>query len=129
MDSLQSVLPVIVEGLVVDSTRVGGTEIDLRKYYVTPGKRDLMATMYPATTGSASFSSLVTKWMQASSSSTADLGDITGATFTAANDESATLQTIFFGADPAKPFLRVYHTLTGGGALPVVLLYMVKRTS
>ena len=129
MDALGNVFPVLLENSLVASTSDGTMDIDLRKYYVSPGNREIMAT-FTAIGATVSCSSCITKFEEASSSASADYADITGATFTLVTDiainTGTALQTIWFGTHPDKPFLRCFHTVSAAVKINVQV-FLVKR--
>ena len=133
MDSLGNVIAIAAENALVSGSAIGSNafEIDVRTYYVTPGKRAALSTLLVRAPASASLTSLVTKWMEASSSATAasNYSDITNGAFTvvtAAAGAAVAIQQIELQFDPSKPYKRVYHTITGSASVACEL-FLVKR--
>lgn len=123
-----------IQGLLLDAVIVtttgAGVEIDLRKYFVSPGKRELKATLAITLPVLATDSYVLDVKLQGSSTTVdTDFVDITGASFTQVNDGAAAFQEIHFGTSPIQPFIRTYRTITGANALPVVELFVTKRIS
>ena len=136
MDALGNVQAVIAECTLVTTGGVGTAayEIDLRKFYVSPGKREVMAVLTAIAPASASCTLYTPKFTEASSSATAgsNYTDVTSGAFTgvtAAAGAAITRQQIFFGLHPDKPFVRIYNTITGGKINASIVLFMVKRIS
>ena len=132
MDALGNVYPQLAECALIAATAIGSNayELDLRNYFVTPGNREVMATLAVIAPVSASLTSLTCKFMQSSVSTTGGYVDVTGGGFTAsgalAAAAAASIQTIWFGTSPIKPFLRIYHTISGKATV-VSQVFMVKR--
>lgn len=107
------------------------TELDLQKYFVSPGKREMKA-VYGAVAAAASSDTgtIVYKLQSATDTVDSNFSDITGATFTSQGDsDTAALQEIHFFT--ANRYVRGYATLTSGGTARtydvVATLFVLKR--
>jgi hypothetical protein len=132
MDALGNVYAQLIECGLITATGDSTFDIDMRKYFMSPGNREIMATLAVLCPASLCIvTGLVCKFEQCSVSVSTSYADVTGGAFTdigaIAKSGYAALQTIWFGINPAKPFLRLYHTLTGAGATVVCEVFMVKR--
>lgn len=99
-----------------------GTEVSLKYYYVSPGKREMKALMtaYADTANVASDTfSIDVKIQESATTVDTDFVDITGAAFTQVVETATTgtLQQIHFQTLPASVYLREYHTIAGSGSI------------
>ena len=125
---MKEIQPILLNGTYMAAT-AAMTEVDLRKYFVSPGKRELMATLVVAGGVATDTFTFDVKMQQSPTTVDSDFVDITGATFTQVPDATVALQAIFFGTDPASPYLRGYATIAGTGGQPILELFAVKRFS
>jgi len=105
-----------------------GTELDLQKYFVSPGKREMKAVYGAVWDGASSDSGTITYKLQESADTVdSNFSDISGAAFTVQGDsDTAALQEIHFFTN--KRFVRGYSTLTGTAIYDVVVtLFALKR--
>jgi hypothetical protein len=105
------------------------TELDLRKYFVSPGKREAKAVLVSVWGGAGSDSgTLDVKIQESSTTVDSDFVDITSAAFTQIGDgtTSAPEELHFL---PTKCFVRTYHTVAGTGThYAVCNLSLLSRT-
>ena len=110
------------------STTAAGTEVDLAKHFVNPGKREMKAVLTAIHNGVSSDSGTLDYKMQESNTTVdSDFSDISGATFTQLTDSdvSSVEQIHFF---TAKRYVRGYATITNVGIYFVAAnLFAVKR--
>jgi len=105
-----------------------GTEVDLQKNFVSPGKREMKCVYGAVEAGAASDSGTFTYKLQESATTVdSDFSDISGAAFTAQGDsDTAAIQTIHFFTN--KRFIRGYRTLGATSAYDAVItLFALKR--
>jgi len=111
-------------------TTAAGTEVDLQKYFVNPGKRAMLAEVLPIWTGSDSGTATFDYKMQESNTTVdSDFSDISGATITqvAADAAANTVQRI--SVYTAKRYVRGYATIGAGAWNVSATLLAVKRDS
>ena len=91
-----------------------GTEINLQKYFVNPGKRPMEAVVCAIWTASDSGTATFDYKLQESNTTVdSDFSDISGAAITqVAADVGNTFQTVPFFT--AKQYIRGYHTTVAG---------------
>lgn len=105
-----------------------GTELDLQKYFVNPGKRPMAADVLPVWTGSDSGTATFDYKLQESNTTVdSDFSDISGATITQVSADAATnaFQRINFYT--AKRYVRGYATVPAGVWNVSATLLAVKR--
>lgn len=105
-----------------------GTEVDLQKYFVNPGKREMMAVVTAISAGVGSDSgSFDYKLQESTTTVDSDFSDISGAAVTSTPDTDTNVsQTIFFYTK--NQYVRGYATITGGQVWYVVAnMFAVKR--
>ncbi len=105
-----------------------GTEINLQKYFISPGKRPMKALVTPLWTGSDSGTATFDYKLQESNTTVdSDFSDISGASITQVSADAAAnaVQSISFFT--AKQYVRGYHTTTAGVWSLVAILEAVKR--
>ena len=96
-------------------TSAAGTEVDLNKYFVNPGKRPMLANVAAVWTGSDSGTATFDYKLQESATTVdSDFSDISGATITQVVADAAanSFQRINFYT--AKRYVRGYATISGG---------------
>jgi hypothetical protein len=108
------------------ASSAAGTEVDLQKYYVNPGKREMKATVQPILSGSDS-GTFVYKLQESLTTVDSDFSDISGATTStlADSDSPFDVQSIHFYTN--KRFVRGYVTLSAGAYFVAATLFAVKR--
>jgi hypothetical protein len=108
-----------------------GVEVDLSKYYVSPGKREMKALMaaYADTANAASDTfSIDVKMQESATTVDSDFVDITGAAFTQVTEVIAAagvLQQLHFQTLPASVYLREHHTIAGSGIIHLTAAALV----
>ena len=130
---MKEIYPLNLLGAIVSSTTTG-TEVDLAKYYISPGRRECMATLSVInSTGVASDTgSVIVKLQSSATTVDTDFSDVTGYTFTSVADTdcsttSASFERLYAGL-PANRYLRAVATVTGTPILAVNCdVSMVKR--
>lgn len=128
--NLRAVATLNLHGAAVTTT-AAGTELNLQKYFVNPGKREMKAVLSPVWGGAASDSGTFDYKLQESNTTVdSDFSDITGATFTQVSGDSdntgATAEAIHFFTN--KQYVRGYATVAGTGTYYVAAtLFAVKR--
>ena len=109
-----------IAALTLDATTgliasAAGTEVDLKKYFVNPGKREMEAIVIPIWTASDSATaSFDYKIQEAATTVDSDFSDVSGATITQVVSDAATsaFQRVAFFS--AKRYVRGYRTISGG---------------
>lgn len=105
-----------------------GTEIDLRKYFVSPGKCEVKAILgsHFVKTASSDTGTMDVKFQQSSTSVDSDFADITGAAFTQVSEtNTGACEQIHFLV--SKAYLREAHTITtSGGTFYTVIPVLVE---
>lgn len=132
---MKDILPVAIFKQQFTSTATPA-EIDLAKYYVSPGKRGVMATLsvISAANAASDSGSVAVKLQSAATTVDSDFVDITGAGFATVIDTDApttagSLETIYF-ALPNDRYVRGVATVAGTPILDcAATLYLVKRSS
>lgn len=105
-----------------------GTELDLQKYFVNPGKRPMLANVAPVWTASDSGTATFDYKLQESNTTVdSDFSDISGATITQLSADAAAtaFQRVEFFT--AKRYVRGYATISGGLWNVAATLLAVKR--
>jgi hypothetical protein len=128
MDSLRSIHPL---NLYTGKSPTGaGTEVPVLYYYVSPGKRECMASMSSYWGGSDS-GSVAIKLQESPTTVDSDFTDITNGAFTTITDAApaAVTETIYFSLTTGTQYVRETSTLTAGvdGPAVAVNLWLVKR--
>ena len=111
----------------VVTTTGAGTELNLQKYFVNPGKREMKAVLGALETVSYDSGSLAYKLQHSNTTVDSDFSDISGAAFTTLQDsDTNVLQDLHFYTN--KQYVRGYRTLVGGTDWAVTCaLFAVKR--
>lgn len=110
------------------SDTAAGSTLDLIKYFVNPGKREMKATLIalPDTTDSGTFDY---KLQEAATTVDSDFSDISGATFTQvgrnADASTGTFQEIHFFTK--QRYIRGVGTIAGGTWAVGAAVFAVKR--
>ena len=122
---LRAVQAIKLHGARVAST-AAGTEVDLQKYFVNPGKREMKATVQPILSGSDS-GTFVYKMQESNTTVDSDFSDISGATTStfADSDSPFDVQQIHFYTK--KQYVRGHVTLSAGAYFVAATLFAVKR--
>ena len=110
------------------SSTAAGTELNLEKYFVNPGKREMMAVVTGISAAVGSDSGAFDYKLQESTTTVdSDFSDISGAVVTQTVDtDTNTNQAIYFYTN--KQYVRGYATITGGQVWYVSAnLFAVKR--
>jgi hypothetical protein len=111
----------------VVTTTGAGTEVNLAKYFVNPGKREMKAVLGAMETAGSDSGSLAYKLQESATTVDSDFSDISGAAFTTIQDsDTNTIQSLHFFTK--KQYIRGYRTLVGGTDWATVCaVFAVKR--
>ena len=100
------------------------TELDLSKYFVNPGKREMKAVL-SATLASTDSGTFNYKLQHSTTTVDSDFSDISGASFTQVENASPSVQSLHFFTN--KRYVRGYQTIAGGANWAVTgLVFAVK---
>lgn len=124
---LRAVATINIDAGLVTTTGAGA-EVDLQKYFVNPGKREMKAVMTAMHNGIASDSGTFAYKLQESNTTVdSDFSDISGASFTTLPDsDSNENESIHFYTN--KRYLRGYRTVGNVGKFFVAAnIFAVKR--
>ena len=123
--NLRAVAAIKLHGARVAST-AAGTEVDLQKYFINPGKREMKATVQPVLSGSDS-GTFAYKMQESLTTVDSDFSDISGAAITtvADSDSPFDVQSIHFYTN--KRYVRGHVTLSAGAYFVAATLFAVKR--
>lgn len=119
--------------ILIDSTPVlsgAAAEVDLEYYYVTPGRRNLKATLVatPITATNTDTWSVTYKLQESATTVDTDFTDITNGAFAALTDtDTVIVHEVHFDVLATSKYIRGYNTLVGAGVVPVAELFVVKR--
>lgn len=105
-----------------------GTEVNLQKNFVSPGKREMKAVIACTLGTSDSGGTIAVKLQHSATTVDSDFSDITGATFTTLTDDGTakTPEEIHFFT--AKQYVRDYSTISDATTWNLsVLLFALKR--
>lgn len=137
MDNMHSLYVGNLAGSNLTATGAG-TEISITKYFVSPAKREMMATL-TAFNGAANVASdtyaIDVKLQESATTVDSDFTDITGAAFTQVTEAATTgsPEAIFFQTPATSAYIREYHTVTGGGGTAAVAAscnaFLLKRAA
>lgn len=110
-----------------DSTDTATTDtLDLAKYFVNPGKREMKAVLGAKVEVASDSGSFDFKLQESNTTVDSDFSDISGATFTQVVDSDAgTIEQIHFFT--AKRYIRGYATIAGGSWNAYAAVFAVKR--
>jgi len=125
MNNLRAVASITLEATKSDSDTAGAAEVDLQKYFVNPGKREMKAVVTGVftTTDSGTFDY---KLQESNTTVDSDFSDISGATATQVGDGSTfAAEAIHFFT--AKRYVRGVRTIAGGTWAVAATLFAVKR--
>ena len=122
---LRAVAAIKLHGARVAST-AAGTEVDLQKYFVNPGKREMKATVQPILTGSDT-GTFAYKMQESNTTVDTDFSDISGATVAAMPDSDSPFDVSQIHFFTAKRYVRGYVTLSAGAYFVAATLFAVKR--
>ena len=123
----QSVALLNLSNALVAAT-AAGTELDLQKYFVNPGKREMKAVFAPILATSDSGGTLGYKMQHSLTTVDSDFSDISGAAFTTVTDDATvkTPEQIHFFTN--RRFVRAYATISDATSWAIAAqLYAVKR--
>lgn len=100
-------------------------ELNLQKYFVNPGKREMKAVL-SATLASTDSGLFDYKLQHSNTTVDSDFSDISGASFTQVGSTAPAVEAIHFFTN--KQYVRGYQTIAGGtGWAVTALLFAVKR--
>ena len=105
-----------------------GTEVDLQKYFVNPGKREMKAVFAPVLATSDSGGTLAYKLQHSTTTVDSDFSDISGGGFTTVTDNGVakTPEQIHFYTK--NRYVRGYATLSDSTTWSLVAMFFaVKR--
>ena len=111
----------------VVTTTAAGTEVDLAKHFVNPGKREMKAVLGALESVASDSGSLAYKLQESNTTVDSDFSDISGAAFTTLQDsDTNVLQQIHFFTK--KRYVRGHRTIAGGTDWAIsCALFAVKR--
>lgn len=112
-------------------------EISLGKYFVSPGKRGVMATLsvINATGAATDTGTLAVKLQSSATTVDTDFADITSGAFTTVADTDVTtsagsLEALYFGLPAESNYVRAVATVTGNPVLDAACdIFMLKRSA
>lgn len=110
------------------SATAAGTEVDLAKQFVSPGKREMKATINCILAASDSGGTIAVKLQHSNTTVDSDFSDISGAAFTTLTDNGTakTPEQIHFFTN--KRYVRDYSTISDATTWALgVSLFAVKR--
>lgn len=105
-----------------------GTEVDLQKSFVSPGKREMKAVSAPILATSDSGGTIAIKLQHSATTVDSDFSDISGASFTTLTDDGTakTPEEIHFFT--TKRYVRDYTTISDATTwASSVLLFALRR--
>jgi hypothetical protein len=111
----------------VVTTTAAGTEVDLQKHFVNPGKREMKAVLGVLETVSSDSGSIAYKLQHSNTTVDSDFSDISGGAFSTLQDsDTNTVQELHFFTN--RRYIRGYRTLVGGADWATVCtVYAIKR--
>jgi len=123
---MRAIATIQLDNGVVTATGAGA-EVNLQKYFVNPGKREMKAIMGALETVASDSGTLAYKLQESNTTVDSDFSDISGAAFTTIGDsDTNTLQSLHFYTK--KQYVRGYRTLVGGTDwATVAAIFAVKR--
>jgi len=110
------------------SATAAGTEVDLAKQFVSPGKREMKATIGCILATSDSGGTIAVKLQESNTTVDSDFSDISGGSFTTLTDDGTakTPEAIHFFT--SKRYVRDYATISDSTTWALsVLIFAVKR--
>jgi hypothetical protein len=109
------------------TTTAASAELNLQKYFVSPGKREMKAVLVAIPRGAGTDSGTLDYKLQESATTVdSDFADITGAAFTQVTEAtSAAPESIHFFT--AKQFVRGYATVAGTTVYDSAALLLVSK--
>lgn len=117
-----------LDGVAALVTSAAGTELDLQKYFVNPGKRPMRALVMPIWTASDSGTATFNYKLQESNTTVdSDFSDISGASITAVTADAAATAFQNIQVYTNKRYIRGYRTISGGSWTVAATLLAVKR--
>lgn len=122
---LRAVQAIRLHGAKVSAT-AAGTEVDLAKYYVNPGKREMKAVVQPILTGSDT-GTFVYKLQESNTTVDSDFSDISGATTATLVDSDSPFDVQQIHFFTKKQYVRGHVTLSAGAYFVAAALFAVKR--
>ena len=129
---MEEIYPILLSNTILSGSG-GLAEADLEYYFVSPGRRNLMATLAVAqpASGSGDTFTLAVKMQESVDTTSADYTDITNGGFTAVTHADALpeLYTVYFSVKASSRYVRPFATLTTSSAkvIQAVELFVVKR--
>lgn len=109
-------------------------EVDITKYFVSPAKREMMATVVIFPTGTNTDETSTVKLQESSSTVDSDFTDVTlqgGSISAVAQEATPSVQQVFFNTLASTKYVRGHHT--AAGTTPAfniaVEIFLVKRSS
>jgi hypothetical protein len=125
---MREILPILIDS--TPNLSGASAEVDLRYYFVSPGRRECKATLTPTpiTTTNSDTWTVAYKLQESVTTVDTDFTDITNGSFSSVSDsDTVDVQAVNFSVLATSRYLRGYNTLTGTGVVPVVELFVVKR--
>ncbi len=104
-----------LDGVAGLTASAAGTELNLQKYFVNPGKRPMTALVTPIWTASDSGTATFNYKLQESNTTVdSDFSDISGAKITQVTADAAAVSIQNIPFFTAKQYVRGYRTISGG---------------
>lgn len=130
MDRMRTLHALLSQATV--TTTAALPEVDISKYFVSPAKREIMATCVIFPTGADTDEVTDVKMQESPTTVDSDFTDITGATFSqVAQEDTPAVQQIFFMTKGDTKYLRAHHT--GAGTTIsfriAVEIFLIKRSA
>lgn len=132
MDNIRSLHPVALHKAAGVSATEAGAEVDITKYFVSPAKREMLATLVAIPSGADTDETLAVKLQESTTTVDSDFTDISGAAFTGvAQEDAAALETIYFQTKATTKYIRSHATLAGTTpAFSIVVeAFLLKRSA
>lgn len=130
MENMRSLHALLSYGAVTASAAL--TDVDIRKNFVSPGRRQLMATAVIVPTGTDTDETSTVKLQESATTVDSDFTDISGAAFTAvAQGATPSVEQLFFQTLTTTKYLRGYHTAAGTTPAFTIAVefFLVKRVA
>jgi hypothetical protein len=111
------------------TTTAADSEVCLDYYFVSPGKREMSASLVAQTSAATDTGILTLKIQESPTTVSSDWTDVTDGGFTAfADTDTAGLETIYFSTIAGTRYLRSYATVSGTPTFfGAAILSVIKR--
>ena len=126
MDNMKAAALLTLHNAALAATAAGNT-VDLAKYFVNPGKREMKAVFAPILATSDSGGTLAYKLQHAATTVDSDFSDITGGGFTTVTDNGAakTPEQIHFFTN--KRYVRGYATISDSTTWAITAVFFAMK--